>query len=383
MADPAFVELVGRLVESFGQSMGSSRQSSEAIYLQTTDGFLYAFISSPEDLSLTNVQRMLGEAPVSARHLVVFSRSRLPLALSSELVGGGATVVEGPHFTELAHSLGLGSYLGEEPRPAGTATKRLLPSAQQLDGIMARGKAWAEWGVPALALRFYDQAVGLKPEFLPARVGSANALLALGFLPEARRAFEEIRRSDPSNLEARVGEAAVLGAEGHVDPELAAYRALLVEFPDQLSVRAHLVAALVEHHRWTEAREELATMLETFPEDARLRYLHAVSLERTGSVREAAAERERARRIGLGPDQERALAEQLGLPAKGVPAARSPIPPALATPALAPATTPSPPPARVPHPDSPPPSRSRRSATGRRAKPKPASRRGRPARKRN
>jgi tetratricopeptide (TPR) repeat protein len=381
MADAAFAQLVSRLTEDFGQQMGSSRQVPEGILLQTTDGFLYAFVADPAALSLAAVQRILRETPGGSRRLVAFCRSRLPLALSEELVHAGATVVEGPRFGELVGSLGLESLLGEEPRPPAPSAARLLPSAWRLDALMGRGRSWLEWGVPALAARFFRQAIELKPGFLPAKIGLANSFLSLGLLPEARQGFAEVRRTDPSHLEARIGEAAVLGAEGHPEAEIAAYRALLTEHPDELSVRAHLVAALVEHHHWTDAKEELASMLDKVPEDARLRFLHAAALEKTGATVEGARERERARRSGLTPEQEAQLSEQLGFPPRAIPEPRLPIPAALATPRPAGSTPPAPPrpPARR-APPPPPPRRARpkaRRKASNRAKPRPTRRRPR------
>ncbi|HEV2316803.1 MAG TPA: hypothetical protein VGV89_04420 [Thermoplasmata archaeon] len=345
MPEPAFVELVARLTESFGQQMGSSRQIPEGILLQTTDGFLYAFIAEPERLSLATVQKLLAEAPGGPRHLVVFCRQRLPLAFTSEILSKSATLVEGSRFVELANSLGLGSYLGEEPRPERPVAARLLPSARHLDGLMARARTWQEWDVPALALRFYRQAVELKPEFLPARNGVAAALLRLGLIPEAERAYADVRTIEPENLEARLGQAAVLGAQGHPDGEIAAYRELLAEDAERTAVRAHLIAALLDHHHWSAARDEIALMLERVPEDARLRFLHGVALDRAGASREAEAEKTRARNLGLSFERERALSLQLGL---GEPPARTEEPLA-PTPADTPTT-------EVPRRASPPPS---------------------------
>jgi tetratricopeptide (TPR) repeat protein len=332
MVDPAFAELVTNLTEAFGQQMGSSRQSPEGILLETTDGFLYAFIAEPDLLSLATVQRFAAEAPQGARHLVVFCRGRLPLAFSAELLRAGATVVEGARFTELVHSLGFGTFLGEEPRPERPMAARLLPSARSLDTVMSRAENWLAWGVPALSLRFFRQAAELKPEYLPARNGVATSLLHLGLIPEARKAYAEVRLTNPENLEARIGEAAVLGAEGHSEEEIDAYRTILAERPEELTARTHLIAALVEHHHWGAAREEIATLLERVPEDVRLRFLHSVALEKSGATREAEAERERARRLGLTPERERALSEQLGLPVVRLPKLRPSAPPALAPP---------------------------------------------------
>ncbi len=386
MADPAFAELIGGLTEAFGQKMGSSRQTDEGILLVTTDGYLYAFIEDPNRLSLATVERFIAESPGGPRHLVLFCRGHLPLAFTSALQKAGSSVVEGGRFAELARSLGLESFLGEEPRAEAGGSTRLLPSAHLLDTLMTRGRTWLEWGIPALSLRFYRQAAELKPEFLPARNGIATSLLALGLVGEARTAYAEIRSIDPGNLDARIGEAAVLGAEGHPDQEIAAYRALLHEDPKRLGVRAHLVAALVDHHHWEAARTEIAHMLDQVPEDPYLRFLHSVALERTGATKAAAEERGRARQLGLTAARERLLCEQLGLPAPSIPEGPSPVPPEVVTPPIETAAIRAPEaPASRPSETTPPAARPSKAAArapkkgGRRRPAPPSARRGRKA----
>lgn len=315
MAEGVFASLVGDLVAAMGQTLSAVRPTTEGIYLRTSDGFLYAFIEDPNRISLATVRRMIEEAPVGGRHLVVFCRGRLPLALTGELQRTGATTVEGIRFAELLRMLDLGTYVGDAPRAAPESRPRLLPSALFLEELMTRARTWQQWGVPALALRFYRQAVALKDGFLPARVGTAHALMALGLLPEASAELAEVLTTvDPENTEARLAQAALEGLEGHPERELEAYRALVEAHPEDLTIRAHRVAALIDHKHWEAARGELTVMLRAVPEDPRLRFLHAAALEHTGASREAAAERLRARSLGLPPDRERDLARELGLP---------------------------------------------------------------------
>ena len=61
-------------------------------------------------------------------------------------------------------------------------------------------------------------------------------------------------------------------------------------------------------------------MLARTPEEAQLRFLHAVSLSRTGESRLGDEERAEARRLGLAYDREVALCEHLGLPVPPKPA---------------------------------------------------------------
>ena len=339
MSSPVFSELVGRLTEAFGQQLDAVRPIPEGFLLKTTDEFLYAFLEDPALVSLSAVQGLLREVVDRPSRLVVFSPGRLPLALTAELTRQGATVVEGARFRELVTGLNLGSYLGEEPRAVPPrAGARQLPSARQLDEVINRARTWLDWGVPALALRFFRQATGLKPEFAPARNGVARSLLALGLIPDAQRIFRDVLTTSPDNLEARLGLAAAAGASGKPGEEIAIYRTLIDEDPDRLEVRAHLVGALVEGGHWSQVTPELEAMLRKTPEDARLRFLHGAALEKTGHESAGKLERERARGLGLEFETERALSQHLGLPEPERPAGAE-----RATPRLAPRRDPVPP----------------------------------------
>ncbi len=339
MASSAFVELASALVEAMGQRLDAAKPIPEGLALRTGDGFLYAFFEDPNQVSFESVRRLFGDGDELPVHLVVLTPGRLPLAISAEVARRGGTVVEGNQFHELARQLGLGTFLGEEPKPPGAAARRLLPSAQQLDNIMGRARTWLDWGVPALALRFYRQAASLKPEFLPAKTGIGRALLALGLIADAERTFDEVLAVRPDDVDARLGKAATLGARDRPHDEIEMYRALLAEDQARLEVRAHLVAALVDLGDWAGARIEIEALLAGTPEDAQLRFLHGVALERTGEKGEGARERAEARTLGLPYEREAALCQHLGLPVPPKPAAEgtgaAPIP---TTPTVRPAT---------------------------------------------
>jgi tetratricopeptide (TPR) repeat protein len=327
MARPGFADLVGRLIEAMGLNVAAVRPREEAVLVRTPDGFLLAFVDDTTRLSLDHIGKMFAEVPDAPAKVVVLTPDRLPLALGAEVARRGGTLVEGNRFTELAKGLGLADRLGEPPRADVTERKtRLLPSARFLDDVLDRARTWEEWGVPALSLRFYRHASELKPEFVPAKLGIGRSLLALGLPLEADRAFEEVLRAHPDSVDAGIGRASVLGATGHPGKEIDAYRALLAANESRSDVRAHLLAALLDANAWTDARAEVEAMLRTMPDDSRMRFLHAVTLEKLGHAREATAERERARSLGLPFDAEVALCEHLGLPAPTPAPATSPAP---------------------------------------------------------
>lgn len=314
MATAPFVQLAGSVIEAMGQRLDAAKPTDEGLVVRTGDGFLFVFLEDPTKISLDGARRLAGGDGTTPVQLVVLTPGHLPLVIAQDLLRRNATIVEGQRFAELARQLGLESWLGEEPRPAKEPARRLLPSAQQLDGVMHRAQTWLGWGVPALALRFFRQAAEMKPDFTPARTGIGRSLLALGLTDDADRQFDEVLKLHPDDLDARLGKAAVLGAKALPQEEVALYRTLLEEDDARTEVRAHLVAALVEQGEWRSARVELEAMLERTPEDPQLRFLHAVSLEKTDARRLGEAEREEARRLGLPYEREVALCEHLGLP---------------------------------------------------------------------
>lgn len=327
MASAPFIALSSALVQAMGQRLDSAKPTTEGLLLRTGDGFLYAFLEDPSQISLADIGRLLGGQKELPQHLVVLTPGHLPLALAAEVSHGGGTLVEGARFTELARQLDLETLLGEGPRPAVKEAKRLLPSAQHLDAVMHRARTWLDWGVPALALRFYRQASDLKPGFLPARIGIGRALLALGLTEDAERTFDNVLVLRPGDLEARLGKASVLGARAKPQEEVELYRTLLAEDAARTEVRAHLVAALVDLGDWAGARIEIEAMLNRTPEDPSLRFLHSVALERTGRKSVGLAERREARRLGLTYEREAALCQHLGLPPPPPPEP-PPLPPA-------------------------------------------------------
>jgi len=315
MSSRSFVDLSSALIQAMGQRLEAAKPTEEGLSLTTGDGFLYLFVENPNEVSLAEIDRLFEPhgAPKPV-HVVVLTPGHLPLALSEEVVRRHGTLVEGARFTELARQLGLESMLGEAPQAPHRTSVRLLPSAQQLDQIMHRARTWLDWGVPALALRFYRQAADLKPGFLPARVGIGRALLALGLVADAERTFDEVLKIRPDDVDARLGKAAVYAARSQSKQEVEMYRRLLEEDQARNEVRAHLVAALVDIGDWPAASVEIEALLAQAPEQPQLRFLHSVALAKAGKAALAEEERAESRRLGLSYEQESSLCRHLGIP---------------------------------------------------------------------
>jgi len=321
MASAPFITLSSAVVEAMGQRLDAAKPTPEGLTLRTSDGFLYSFLEDPNTVSLETIRQLLGDQGSVLARLVVLTPGHLPLAFSQEIAGHGGTTVEGARFAELVRQLGLETYLGEEPRPLpAKEMRRLLPSAQQLDAVVHRARSWLDWGVPALALRFYRQASDLKPGFMPAKIGIGRSLLGLGLLDDADRTFDEVLSIRPEDVDARLGKGAVLGARARPKDEVAVYRKLLAEDRNRNEVRAHLLAALIDLGDWGGARAEIEALLAKTPEEPQLRFLHSIALSHTGEKTKGEEERIEARRLGLAYDREVALCKHLGIPAPEPPA---------------------------------------------------------------
>ena len=314
MASAAFVQLAGGLVEAMGQRLDSAKPMEFGLVVRTSDGFLFAFLENPLTVSLGMVQKLATEEAGSPERLVVLTPGHLPLLITSEVVAQEAPLSKDRGSSSSRGSSAWRRCWARSRGPEPASQRRLLPSAQQLDQTMQRARTWLDWGVPALALRFFRQAAQMKPEYVPAKVGLGRSLLALGLSDDADRLFDEVLATHPEDVEARLGKAAVLGAKAQPKGEVEMYRILLAEDEARTEVRAHLVAALVEMGDWRSARVEIEAMLSQTPEDSQLRFLHAVSLGHTGQTSQGEVERQEARRLGLPYEREVALCQHLGLP---------------------------------------------------------------------
>lgn len=307
--------MVDAIARAFGQEGRQLKETPEALYLRTPDGLLYAFFEDPSKLTTALVKRLLDSGSSDLSRLVVLALLPLEPASVKALEEAGASVVAGERFHRLLEGLELNGFVeGSTVRSSAGAAgeeRRVLPTAERLDQTMERARLWMGWGVPAIALRFFEEATRLKPEFAPAWVGRGSALLALGATEEAEHAFEEALGHAPGNEEARVGLARVTGVRGDPQGELDELKSLLKGEGPHDKVRAHLLAAMVEQGRWKEAVPHVEYFLEIAPQEP---YFHALSsafAERMGDKEGAARERRAADALGIKPEEWNALREQL------------------------------------------------------------------------
>ena len=296
----AFTALVRDLVGAMGQRLEAARPIDEGLALRTADHYLYVFIEDVSRVEPSAARRWCEEGQVAPDHLVIFALESLPTTWGPEVLARGGAVVAGRELARLADELGIDSpLLAKDPafhRPSGST----LPSARELDADMLRAETWDAAGIPSLSARFYAEAAHLKPEFVPAWAGLARAQGALRDWDAAEQSWRRVLEVEPGSLEAQLGLAAIAGERGDPEGEIAAYRSIIRERPTQTPPRAALVAAYIERGAWDSAREEIETLVHLVPTDARLHYLYAEALERTGAASTVVArERAAARDLGL------------------------------------------------------------------------------------
>lgn len=314
MASKRFASMVDAIARAFGQQGRELKETSEAIYLRTPDGLVYAFFEDPQKLSPALVKRLVSSMGEDLSRLVVLGL--LPLAPSSveALEDAGASVVSGDRFHRLLEGLELTGY-GEPsaplPKAEENADRRVLPTADRLDQLMERGRTWMGWEVPAIALRFFDEAARMKPEYVPALLGAGGALVSLGAADAAESTFERVLSQSPGHLEARIGLARVTGLRGDLDGEVDELSALLKEAPGSTNTRAHLMAALVPLGRWKDLLSQVEAFLQVAPEEPYFHALGSVCFEQLKDKESALRERRAAEVLGMTPQMWSDLRENL------------------------------------------------------------------------
>lgn len=308
----AFAQLVRDMIEAMGQHLEAARPIEEGMALRTADRYLYVFVSESKRSSAPAVGRWCAEADTLPDHLVVFALEPLSADLGDAVRSGGGRLIEGPDFRRLVDELGITTPLIEHDpsihRPVGSA----LPSAREMDADMVRAQTWYAAGVLPLAARFYTAAVRLKPEYVDAWSGLARTETALSQWAEAERAWERVLSLEPASTEARLGLAGIAGARGNIAEEVAMYLAVLHDHPSHLPTRISLVAALIDRKEWGPACREVEQAIPAAPADPRLRWLHALLIDRSNGDRaRAEAERSEARRLGLTTEDELELSRSV------------------------------------------------------------------------
>ena len=311
MASRRFVAQVEEVAGAFGLTAQAVKNEPEGIFLRTEEGIVYVFHEGARPPGLAHLRTLLARAREEGDSLVVLSPAPLTGPGRELLAQERVPEVTGERYRLLIVNLGLA------PEETGALPPGVLPTAHQLDEIMARARHWDSWGLPALGLRFYEQALRLKPGYTPAMVGAGDALAALGQPDRAEGFFARALQAHPDLWNARLGLARLEAARGHPQRALKGIRDLWNAHPGEPVVRAHLVEALCGLGEWKEALPHVTDLVRASPADP---YLHAVlslCLGGRGERKEALRERDLANRLGMTEELWSSLRQSMPAPVPG------------------------------------------------------------------
>ncbi|MHB1435586.1 MAG: tetratricopeptide repeat protein [Thermoplasmata archaeon] len=307
MVEERFVGAARRLMDALDQQLVAARPVGPALLVRTREGLLFIFLPSAAGIPRERWTEWIRDGQREGATVVILTPDPIPPEVRPSIAALGARLVDGERLQWLIRQFDLepawAPWLPDSPEPEEAS----LPTARATGAGEERADRWLAWGVPTLALKFYDRILIEKPEYRPALNGRGWALLALGRPEEARDAFGRSLELEPEDLDARVGHAAARGATGDPDGEREEYRHLVRTHPDRDDLRAHLVAALVADRDWTAALEALDERPSPPPPTPALRCLRAELLDRLGRSAEAGQERARALRDGLSPQDAEAI----------------------------------------------------------------------------
>ncbi len=130
-------------------------------------------------------------------------------------------------------------------RPSGAPLQATVaPTSDALPSdpaaCLARGNAWLQNGRVEDALRAYDRAIALKPDYLDPHFNRGNALLRLQRLPEALADFERAAELSPELAIAHYNRATILATLGRVAEAMAGYQRTLALDPTMVQARFNL-----------------------------------------------------------------------------------------------------------------------------------------------
>jgi tetratricopeptide (TPR) repeat protein len=265
--------MVESIAESFGQRLIDAKNAGETTFLSTPDGFLYAFVEEPKRMTPKFVTTLMEKGLEDFKHIVILCTGNMAPEVLEHVKGDRVSVVQGDQFDYLLHALGVVDLMMPPAPPLeGRST---LPTATRLDKLMHLGKDWMDLGVPALAARFYGEAVTLKPEYVPAHLGAGEAYLALGMGDLAQKCFDTVLSLQEGNMQARVAKARLHGLHGRIKQEIDDLESILKETPGSAVVRAHLIAALVEAKKWDDAISQVDALIKIVPTEGRFHAMRA------------------------------------------------------------------------------------------------------------
>lgn len=154
-------------------------------------------------------------------------------------------------------------------------------------GHAGLGKALHARGRLDEAVRQYNQALKIKPNYTIARYNLANALSRLGKVDEAIGHYREALRTDPNNASAHNNLGNALAGQQKIDEAIIHYRRTLEIEPDNPKAHNNLGSALAIQGKFNEAIEYFRRALELKADDAEALYNLGYVFELQGRLDDA------------------------------------------------------------------------------------------------
>jgi len=223
------------------------------------------------------------------------------------------TEAKKPHFGQTAAvsyaPTGLPSFKFSLPTSARTPQVASAPSPAELpDDAVAcntRGNDWLLANRPQDALRAYDRAIALRPDYVDPHFNRGNALLRLQRRGEALEAYDRAIALSPSLVLAHYNRATVLQALGRMPEALESYRTVVAMDPGHVQARFNLGSWLLDNQQFEEAFALLDPLAEQAPQVPEVHNNRGTALLRLGRYAEAASSFGRA--LDLRPQYAEAL----------------------------------------------------------------------------
>lgn len=152
---------------------------------------------------------------------------------------------------------GLPSFKFSLPATSRTPQVASAPAAAELpDDAVAcntRGNDWLLANRPQDALRAYDRAIALRPDYVDPHFNRGNALLRLQRRDEALEAYDRAIALSPSLVLAHYNRATVLQALGRMPEALEGYRTVVAMDPGHVQARFNLGTWFLDNQQFEEA----------------------------------------------------------------------------------------------------------------------------------
>lgn len=151
----------------------------------------------------------------------------------------------------------------------------------------SRGNAWLLANRPQDALRAYDRAIALSPDYVDPHFNRGNALLRLQRFDEALEAYDRTIELSPSLVLAHYNRATVLQALRRVPEALEGYRSVLAMDPGHVEARFNLGSWFLENQQLEQAFAFFDPLAKQAPQVPEVHHNLGTTLLRLGRYAEA------------------------------------------------------------------------------------------------